>query len=100
KRSVEGPPADPFRPSAIFERLLGLDPRIVFTTNYDKLFETASQGGYATHRFDSTTLGADLRRGDAVLIKLHGSTDSITEVVLTRTDYARLMRTGSAVLAA
>jgi SIR2-like domain len=100
KRAVEGPQGDPFEPSVIYEMLLSLDPRIVFTTNYDKLFETASKGGYATHRFDSTTLGADIRRGDAVLVKLHGSTDSITEVVLTRTDYARLMeKKGEEVLA-
>lgn len=92
KRAVEGPPSDPYRPSPVFDDLLALDPRIVFTTNYDKLFETASRSGYATHRFDSLTLSADLRRGDPVLVKLHGSTDSILEIVLTRTDFARVMR--------
>src|SRR5688572_13252549 len=37
KRAVEGPPGDLFVPSELFDRLLALDPRIVFTTNYDKL---------------------------------------------------------------
>jgi hypothetical protein len=99
KRAVEGPQGDLYRPSELYDHLLTLDPRVVFTTNYDKLFERASKGGYATHMFSSTALGADLRRGDPVLVKLHGSTDSITNVVLTRTDYARLMRDGQAVLA-
>ena len=98
RRALEGPAGDPFRPSTVYEDLLNLDPRIVFTTNFDKLFETASQGGYATHTFKSTTLGGDLRRGDPVLVKLHGSTDSIAEVVLTRTDFARVMKEGAPVL--
>lgn len=98
KRAVEGPTADPFSPSELFDDLLNLDPRVVFTTNYDKLFETASRSGYAAHTFTSSTLGGDLRRGDPVLVKLHGSTDSIAEIVLTRTDFARLMRTGARVL--
>lgn len=98
KRAADGPVGDLYEPSRLFDLLLALDPRVVFTTNYDKLFETASKSAYAVHRFDSTALGADLRRGDPVLVKLHGSTDSITEVVLTRTDYARVMRTGASVL--
>lgn len=98
RRAVEGPPGDPFNPSPVFDDLLNLDPRIVFTTNFDKLFETASRGGYATHTFKSSTLGGDLRRGDPVLVKLHGSTDSIAEVVLTRTDFSRVMNEGALVL--
>jgi hypothetical protein len=98
RREVEGPTGDPFNPSPVFDDLLNLDPRIVFTTNFDKLFERASEGGYSTHTFKSSTLGGDLRRGDPVLVKLHGSTDSIAEIVLTRTDFSRVMDEGAAVL--
>ena len=44
---MEGPGGDPYQPSALYDVLLALDPRIVFTTNYDKLFETASSNGYS-----------------------------------------------------
>lgn len=98
RRALEGRPEDPFGPSDVYDDLLNLDPRIVFTTNFDKLFETASRGGYSTHTFKSATLGGDLRRGDPVLVKLHGSTDSIAEIVLTRTDFARVMKDGAPVL--
>src|SRR5581483_934021 len=53
KQAVEGPPGDLFKPSSFYDELLGLEPRVVFTTNYDKLFETASSNGYASHKFDS-----------------------------------------------
>jgi hypothetical protein len=100
RRAVDGPLGDPYTPSLVFDDLLTLDARIVFTTNYDKLFEIASRGGYSTHSFNSATLGGDLRRGDPVPVKLHGSTDSIAEVVLTRTDFSRVMRDGAPVLEA
>jgi hypothetical protein len=94
RTAVDGPTGDKFRPSPLFQKLLNLDPKIVFTTNYDKLFEIASKSGFATHPFTSHKLGYDLRVGEPVLVRLHGSTDAINDVVLTRTDYARVMRTG------
>lgn len=93
RTAVNGPPGDFYVPSSIFDTLFSLEPRVVFTTNFDKLFETASKNGYATHNVESTGLSDDLRRGEPVLVKLHGSTDYINEIVLTRTDYARIMRT-------
>jgi hypothetical protein len=92
RTAVNGPPGDFYVPSSLFDTLFSLEPRIVFTTNYDKLFETASQNGYATHNFESTGVSDDLRRGEPILVKLHGSTDYINDIVLTRTDYARIMR--------
>jgi SIR2-like protein len=94
RAAVDGPPGDKYRPSVLFEVLLSLDPRIVFTTNYDKLFETASLNGFATHTFSSDGLSNDLRRGEPVLVKIHGTTNLINEIILTRTDYVRVMRTG------
>ena len=94
RRAVEGPSGDAFQPSPLYDVLLSLDPRVVFTTNYDKLFEIASRHGFATHSFNSRGLGSDLRRGTPVLVKLHGSTDSIDEIILTRTDYVRVMNDG------
>lgn len=97
RTAVDGPSEDRFEPSSLFDVLLGLDPRIVFTTNYDRLFERASKSGFATHTFRSDGLSADLRRGEPVLVKLHGSTDAINNIVLTRTDYVRVTREGRGV---
>lgn len=94
RTAVEGPPTDPFEPSDLFETLLSLDPSIVFTTNYDKLFEVAAQRGFREHTYKSSDLNDDLRLGEPVFVKLHGSTDAINQIVLTRTDYARLAREG------
>lgn len=92
--AVDGPPGDKYEPSSIFDALLALDPKVVFTTNYDKLFEIASKSGYAVHTHSSDAVSHDLRQGEPLLVKLHGSTDAINDIVLTRTDYARVMREG------
>jgi hypothetical protein len=95
KIAVEGSQSDRFTPSTFFDRLLDLEPRIVFTTNYDKLFETASQNKYGTYvPFEPADPSDALRLGEPVLIKLHGSTDAMPEAVLTRTDFSRVMREG------
>lgn len=96
KAAVEGPSDDRFRPSTFYNSLLDLDPKIVFTTNYDKLFESASQNQFATHTYDSTDVSDALRLGEPVLVKLHGSTNAMSQVVLTRTDFATVMTKGRA----
>jgi hypothetical protein len=94
RAAVEGPADDRFRPSKLFEHLLKMEPKIVFTTNYDKLFDVASENGFRPHGLNSHSLGDDIRRGEPVFVKLHGSTDEISQIVLTRTDYARAARAG------
>lgn len=94
RAAADGPPADKYSPSPLFDALLALDPKVVFTTNYDKLFENASRNGFAVHPYDSSGLSHDLRQGEPVLVKLHGSTDAINEIVLTRTDYVKVSRAG------
>ena len=89
RTAVEGPSDDRFRPSKLLEHLLRLEPKIVFTTNYDKLFELASIDGFRPHPLTSRGLGDDIRRSEPVFVKLHGSTDAINDIVLTRTDYAQ-----------
>lgn len=100
RTAVDGPPGDRYEPSSMFDAVLALDPRVVFTTNYDRLFETASKNGYAMHPFTSAALTHDLRQGEPVLVKLHGTTDAINEIILTRTDYARVAEDGRQVFEA
>jgi hypothetical protein len=94
KLAVEGPVGDRFKASSLFDTLLDLEPKIVFTTNYDKLFESASQNEFATHSPTSTDVCDALRLGEPVLVKLHGSTDAISQAVLTRTDFANVVTKG------
>jgi hypothetical protein len=100
RAAVNGPTADRFMPSALFDALLELEPKVVFTTNYDRLFEMASKSGYAVHTYDSKNLTHDIRQGEPALVKLHGSTDDINAIVLTRTDFARVIEAGRQVYAA
>ncbi len=97
RAAVDGPSGDRYEPSPMYDVLLSLDPRIVFTTNYDRLFEAASSSGFATHPYDRPGLSDELRRGEPVLVKLHGSTDAPTEMVLTRTDYTQVAEKGGEV---
>lgn len=90
--------AEHFQPTELHESLLRLEPDILITTNYDRIFERASQNGYNVHRYDSSTLASDVRGGNPVLIKVHGSVDSAEELILTRSDYSKLRREGAQVL--
>ena len=94
RAAVDGPANDRFEPSELIETLLSLEPGVVFTTNYDKIFEVAARNGFAVHPYSSTNLLDDLRLGEPVYVKLHGSTDAIQDIVLTRTDYASITRKG------
>lgn len=94
RNSVEGPAGDRFTPSTLFDALLNLDPKVVFTTNYDKLFVIASKSGFRAHPVTSPDLSDDLRLGEPVFVTLHGSTDAISHIVLTRTDYVGVIRDG------
>lgn len=87
--------AEQFKPSPLHDSLLTLEPEIVVTTNYDKIFERASNNGYYVHTHTSTTVGRDIRSGNPVVLKIHGSVDDGSRVVLTRSDYARLRREGA-----
>lgn len=87
-----------YQPSHLHETLLGLDPYVLITTNYDRILERATRNGYNVHSYGSTTLGRDIRLGVPVLVKVHGSVDSTSEIVLTRSDYTRLRREGAQAL--
>jgi hypothetical protein len=75
--------------------ILRLEPRIIVTTNYDKILERASTNGYSVHSYDSKTLAGDVRRGEPVLVKIHGTVDQIDNVILAQSDYTRMRVRGS-----
>lgn len=79
-------PEDQYQPSELHDALLRLQPNTIVTTNYDRILERATNNGYNVHRYDSTSLGADIRSGNPTLIKIHGSVDSASELILTQSD--------------
>jgi hypothetical protein len=84
-----------YQPIGLHETLLGLDPDVLITTNYDRILERATRNGYKVHAYNSRNLGGELRAGSPVLIKIHGSVDDSSELILTRSDYSRLRRKGA-----
>lgn len=83
-----------FRSAEIHEDLVAIDSRIVITTNFDKLYETA-----ANKLLDNTVLVksyrdpdvADvIRRTNRCVLKIHGTIDVPQETIITRSDYTRV----------
>lgn len=86
---------DPFQGNELHSCLSDLNPRILVTTNYDKILERHFQNGYRLKQFNEADIAATIRRGRSVLLKLHGTMDSASSTILTRTDFARLRRDGA-----
>lgn len=79
-----------FQPNAWHDAILMLEPTIVITTNYDRLIERASKSGYQVLSYLSETVGQEVRRGEPILVKIHGSVDDLENIVLTQSDYSRM----------
>lgn len=79
-------------PSALHHALVALDQRIVVTTNFDKLLESAfDQSGSTHHPQVISRLSADafkmLRDDRRYLVKLHGSIDDPDSFIFTKAEY-------------
>lgn len=78
--------------SRLHGALIGLNPRIIVTTNFDKLIETAwAQASGASYPTVITEIGSTafrlFRDDDKYLIKLHGSIDLPQGIVFDTTSY-------------
>jgi len=80
------PKVDPPEPFRILSRL---PLRHVWTTNYDKLAETAweQEGRLLDVKSRNDDLGIDKPWAHATLYKMHGSVDHAAEVVIAKDDY-------------
>jgi hypothetical protein len=81
-----------FQPSELHELVLTIDPKVVITTNYDRIFESlATSGAAATYynvcRYYDTHLVNDLRSDRRLIVKAHGCVSNPQKVVLTRHQY-------------
>ncbi len=98
RRAVDGPPGSYFEGSGWHEAIVRLESQVIVTTNYDKIIERATNGGYSMHEYGSDRVAGDVRRTVPVLLKIHGNVDNIEDIVLTRTDYTSLQIKGTQAL--
>lgn len=91
RAATDGAVGTPFKASPLHEKIINeLAPSLIITTNYDRLIERASDHGYSVHRPGDLNLGADVRTGTPALVKPHGTVDDLSNIVLTRSDYATI----------
>ena len=81
-----------FEPSQVHRDIVGIDSRIVLTTNFDKLYETEAnnqlRGDILVKNYYDQDLGDVLRRQQRSVLKVHGTIDAPDRTIFTRTDYA------------
>lgn len=81
-----------YNPSVIHEVVLELDPKIVVTTNCDKIYDnyctpgTAAEG-YNVSKYYDEHLIADLRSPTRIIIKAHGCVSDPIKIILTKSQY-------------
>ncbi|KRF05310.1 hypothetical protein ASH00_13085 [Arthrobacter sp. Soil782] len=83
-----------FQKNDLHDIISDLFPRIIVTTNYDKILERHFQSGYKTLTYEQEDVASHVRQGKHLLLKLHGSVDNPSNMVLTRMDFTRLRRNG------
>jgi hypothetical protein len=81
-----------FQPAKIHENLVGIDSRIVLTTNVDKLYDMAANtilhGDVIVKSHTDNDVADVIRRQNRCVIKIHGTIDAPGNTIFTRLDYA------------
>lgn len=81
-----------FAPSKIHEIILSLDPKIIITTNYDKIYDNfcttgTAVDGYNVSKYYEQHLVSNLRSPIRIIIKAHGCVSDPSKIVLTKSQY-------------
>jgi len=81
-----------FAHAPIHEAIFKLDSRIVATPNFDKIYETyasheAKGSIIIKHHYDDDVAGV-IRSDDRIILKVHGTIDSLDRMIFTRKEYA------------
>ncbi|MBZ5709320.1 SIR2 family protein [Nannocystis pusilla] len=107
EEKVDGPKNARHLPSNVYKQLLRLEPDVVVTTNFDRIFERATGGNdnftvftWVKKSGQQVTLADRIRAGDPVLIKIHGCMSEASSITLTRSLYAITRREGADTFAA
>src|SRR5690606_18669995 len=82
-------------PSPLARLIWELNPAFVFTTNYDRLLESAfaQMHGRAPNVITGTDIAERILSPRETLIKLHGDIMTPNSLILSRRDYYRAMAT-------
>jgi len=85
-----------FQPAKIHEHLTRVDSRFVLTTNFDKLYETSAnqiqKGTVLVKTYYDSDVADVFRRSQRVVLKVHGTIDSVDKTIFTRSQYALARR--------
>ena len=81
-----------YSPAAIHDNLSYIDSRLVFTTNFDKLYENRANqlqsNTVIVKNYYDKDVADVFRRQDRVVIKVHGTIDAPDSTIFTRSQYA------------
>lgn len=81
-----------FEYDEIHSDLVGIDSRIVLTTNFDKLYDMAAnamlRGDVIVKAHSDSDVADVVRRPNRCIIKVHGTIDAPADTIFTRIDYA------------
>lgn len=80
-----------YNPSPVHQLIKELDSKVVITTNFDKIYETAcSQQGYLVFDYTETrSIIGGLKSPENIIIKAHGSINDTEKIVFTSQQYYR-----------
>lgn len=82
-----------YPPSALHEHILALDSRVVFTLNFDDIYERAAHalkaGSHIIKSYHDLDVSEFLRGPGRYIVRVHGSLDSPQNLIFTQADYAR-----------
>jgi predicted nucleotide-binding protein len=80
------------QPTPVHTSLLRLPWRAIVTTNFDTLLEQTLDSLDKPYTVWSSLTKAPTPPGNNLVVKLHGSLDTTREIILTSTDYAKVVR--------
>lgn len=80
-----------YQSAPIHKHIFTLDSKIVITPNFDKIYDTyavqASSGTIKVKKYYDGDLADSIRRSERIILKIHGTIDSPSEMIFTRTEY-------------
>ena len=82
-----------FEPSELHKEIFRLDSRIVVTPNFDKIYDSyvssESSGSIMLKTYEDADVVSCLRGDDRLVLKLHGTIDSPSKLIFSRSDYCK-----------
>lgn len=81
-----------YKPAEIHALLYQLDTRIILTPNFDRIYDgyanAESEGTIFVKKYTDNDIAEYIRRGDRLILKVHGSIDDPNNMIFTRGQYA------------